>query len=173
MTRSIEEARAYQRNYYKENKAKCQAYQREYQEKYRNDEEAMAKKREYMKNYNKTYMPIWLSKEGNKEKRKEYVRKYQSKNKEKLKVYSKNYYSKPKGKKIMRIANWRQIGIEDEDLDLVYEIYVKETKCWICDKKFKNARERHLDHCHTTGEIRYICCRDCNLHILTNNQDKE
>ena len=36
----------------------------------------------------------------------------------------------------------------------------------ICDNEFKDSRDRHLDHDHETGEVRYICCRTCNLYIL-------
>jgi hypothetical protein len=170
MSRTIEEIREYARNYYYNNREKCKAYQKEYQEKYRQNEEAMAKKSAYMKEYNKKYMAVWGQIPENKEKRKQYVKNYQLKNKEKIREYQKEYYNQPKGKKIMRIANWRQIGIKDIDLDSVYEIYKNEKNCWICDKKFKNGKERHLDHCHITGEIRYICCRNCNINLLSNLQ---
>ncbi len=170
MGRTLEEAREYQRNYYKNNKEKVKAYQREYQEKYRQNEEAMAKKSKYMREYNKKYLPEWFKNPVNFEKRKQYIKKYHLKNKEKIREYQKEYYKQPKGRKLMRMANWRQIGIKDTDLDSVYDIYVNETNCWICDKKFKDARERHLDHCHETGEIRYICCRTCNITLLSNQQ---
>tara|TARA_R100000700_G_C3177825_1_gene153207 strand:+ start:2871 stop:3386 length:516 start_codon:yes stop_codon:yes gene_type:complete len=170
MGRTLEEAREYQRNYYYKNREKVKAYQKEYQEKYRQDPEAMARKSAYMKEYNKKYMAVWGQKPENKEKRKKYIKKYHLKNKSKIREYQKEYYKQPKGKKMMRMANWRQIGIIDKDLDLVYDVYINETNCWICDKKFKNARERHLDHCHDTGEIRYICCRNCNITLLSNSQ---
>jgi hypothetical protein len=172
MGMSLTQKREYRRKYYQKNKERCQKYQKEYQEKYRQNEEAMKRKKEYMKEYIKNYAPKWHSKPENKEKRKGYMKKYQEKNKERLKQYQKDYYSTPKGRKMMRIANWKQIGIEDEDLNSVYDVYIKEKTCWICGCEYKKRRERHLDHDHQTGEIRYICCRSCNINLLANAQEK-
>ena len=69
-------------------------------------------------------------------------------------------------KKSMRISDWKRNGIIDEDLSAVYDYYKKETKCMICFKEYKNSKDRHLDHDHDTGEIRYICCNNCNINFL-------
>jgi hypothetical protein len=34
--------------------------------------------------------------------------------------------------------------------------------CAICKCEFQNERKTHVDHCHTTGEIRGILCSHCN-----------
>ena len=83
--------------------------------------------------------------------------------------YFKEYNQTSKGKKSMMINSWKQSGIIDEDLYAVYDYYVKETNCWICQNKFKDSRDRHLDHDHLSGEIRYICCRNCNTGLLREN----
>ena len=173
MAKTLAELREYQKAYYAKNREKVKEYQREYQKKYRGDKEAMDRKAKYMREYNKTYMPLWNSKPENKEKRKKYLRKYWEKNYEKLKKYSREYYQTPRGHKITRINNWKQIGIRDQDLSAVYDIYIKEKHCWICGNEYTKRKERHLDHDHDTGEIRYICCRSCNINILSNNQSEE
>lgn len=34
--------------------------------------------------------------------------------------------------------------------------------CMICGKIFESGKEKHVDHCHSTGVIRGILCRSCN-----------
>ena len=36
-------------------------------------------------------------------------------------------------------------------------------RCKICGKKLDMGRHTHIDHCHTTGKVRGILCRGCNL----------
>ena len=73
-------------------------------------------------------------------------------------------------KKLYKINNWKQLGIVDGDLKAVYDTYIKEKNCWICDKEFLSNRHRHLDHDHFTGEIRYICCPKCNAMLADKYQ---
>lgn len=160
---------AYQKAYYIKNIDKCKAYQREYQKEYRKDVEKMDKKREYMREYNKKYSKIY--REKNPEKYKLYIKNYQLKNKERLKEYQKSYNHTLKGKKGMRIANWKQIGVQDTNYSELYDFYIKQNNCWICNEKFKNSKARHLDHDHETGEVRYICCVSCNTTILSNKNN--
>ena len=69
-------------------------------------------------------------------------------------------------KKSIRIAGWKRNGIIDEDLSAVYEYMLDETHCMVCFKEYKDSLNRHLDHNHETGEIRYICCQNCNNNFL-------
>lgn len=34
--------------------------------------------------------------------------------------------------------------------------------CAICKSPFRNAKDTHVDHCHSTGAIRGILCMECN-----------
>jgi hypothetical protein len=82
------------------------------------------------------------------------------------KEVKKKYTSSPKGQKSNRINNWKFMGIIDEDLSAVYDYMLDETNCMICFKEYKNTKDRCLDHDHETGEIRYICCNNCNVNFL-------
>lgn len=37
--------------------------------------------------------------------------------------------------------------------------------CAVCESTFKNAKDTHIDHCHTTGAVRGILCHRCNTGI--------
>ena len=74
--------------------------------------------------------------------------------------------------KTYKISRWKQQGIIDNDYDLLYEYFIKETNCMICYKIFNkdiiNDR-RCLDHNHyitDDNNVRYICCNYCNLNII-------
>ena len=86
--------------------------------------------------------------------RKEYIRNWEKNNPEKKHRYN-------------VIATWKYRGIIDNDFNSLYEYFLKETHCWICDKEYKKRSDKVLDHCHETGEPRYIVCRGCNSYLLS------
>ena len=45
---------------------------------------------------------------------------------------------------------------------MILMIFMRATHCDLCDKQFKNTKDRHLDHCHETGHFRKIVCNMCN-----------
>ena len=66
--------------------------------------------------------------------------------------------------KRIRISNWKNKGVKCDNFDELYYIYMKTLNCSHCGKEFKNSRDRHLDHNHSTGLFRAIVCRKCNTH---------
>ena len=46
-----------------------------------------------------------------------------------------------------------------EEISMLYT----HKNCMICESKFKDSRDRHIDHCHDSGNIRGILCRSCNV----------
>tara|TARA_R110002012_G_scaffold265573_1_gene448958 strand:+ start:48 stop:410 length:363 start_codon:yes stop_codon:yes gene_type:complete len=111
---------------------------------------------------------------------KEYTKKYNES--DKCKAQRKQYLASDKGKakrkkyqdehpEMMTISRWKFRGVIDTDFDLLYDYYIKQTNCMICDIKFKDTRDRHLDHDHITGEVRYICCQKCNNVMLGSRYD--
>ena len=61
------------------------------------------------------------------------------------------------------ICHWKHKGIINENLEEIYETYIKTMNCTHCGKEFRNTKERHLDHCHETGLFRKIVCHRCNV----------
>ena len=111
-------------------------------------------------------------------KNKDKVKAYRDKNKDKINESSRNHYIKNKDRKhelgkIWRsnnrdkesIIRWKSYGIITTDWDNVYDVYINTTNCDYCNKKFKDSKDRQLDHDHSitdNNNIRGILCRVCN-----------
>jgi hypothetical protein len=135
----------------------------------------MGKRTEYHKQYFKQY------KIDNKEKIKQYAKQYNIDNKKQKAEDNKQYYLDNKEKlkqyhinnpKVKIISQWKRLGIIDDDWDGLYDYFIKETNCWICDKVYNKHNKmdlRCLDHDHDITDdnnIRYICCGYCNINII-------
>ena len=70
----------------------------------------------------------------------------------------------PKRHKYFTIYKWKYRGVIHNDFNILYEEYINTFNCHHCHKEFITNRNRHLDHCHITGEFRYIVCCACNTH---------
>ena len=119
-------------------------------------ERAIRSKKECQKRY----------REKHKEKDQQRHKKYREENKDKIRARQKEYEkTSPIYYKKYIICGWKQKGIIDDDYDLLFEVYKKETHCWLCGKEYVKRNDKHLDHDHGTGEPRYICCRSCNTKL--------
>jgi len=110
--------------------------------------------------------------------RKEYQRQYYLKNKakflcdkEKRKEYKKKYDITSNGKKSNSKRDWKKRGLDMDTFYYVYPIYLNATHCERCGVKF-NAKSKQtikcMDHCHSTGMFRNVICGRCNLNVIPN-----
>jgi len=118
----------------------------------------------------------------NREKRKEQINQYNNMHREEKADYDKQYNidnaeeikkqqkqwridNPAKVKKYNTMGNWKHKGMIG-DLSFIYDnYYLPATNCWVCNKIFKNTRDRCCDHDHsiTDGENwRQILCNKCN-----------
>ena len=94
--------------------------------------------------------------------RKEWLAKQTPEKKAELARKNKEYRKTPAGLKMNRVSTWKSNGIISDDWNATYERYINTKLCECCNNKFKSSMDKHLDHCHQTGKVRYVLCRNCN-----------
>lgn len=93
------------------------------------------------------------------------VRKHQEANREKLNAKMKARYHadeafRAKRRKSGRAAQLRKYGLTQDGYRDMLD--AQGGGCAICTKSFRVAI-MHVDHCHATGKVRGILCRQCNV----------
>ena len=122
--------------------------------------------------------------EKNKEKiaeyNEEYMKEYYEKNKEKILEKQREYFETENGKKSKRshtIRCWKKRGLIVDDYNIIYDRWLISEKCEMCDKEYKMTKGGYLNKCmehnHTTGEFRSICCNSCNTKMLYLDEEKK
>lgn len=123
----------------------------------------MAKTKESIAKYNKEYFArpevIARAKERNakpehKERRRQYKKTQRGKEAEKR--YKKNNWEKDAPLRRKKLL-WRY-GLTLEEYDVLNNKY--DSRCHICLNK--TEQKLHVDHCHTTKQVRGLLCGSCN-----------
>jgi len=85
--------------------------------------------------------------------------------KEKIKEYNKQYKHTPKGIKKNRNSQWKKNGLKEskEFIDKIYNEYLNSKECQLCGESYTKNNIKNMEHCHSTGKFRNICCKRCNL----------
>ena len=88
-------------------------------------------------------------------------KKYNEKNKEQITSWQKEYYENNK-EYIAAKTREKKYGISPEDYDTMLK--EQDNKCKICLVSFTTLKPQliHVDHCHTTNQIRGLLCVYCN-----------
>ena len=106
--------------------------------------------------------------EENKEQISQRYKEYYNQNKEQISQQQKQYNKTPERVKARRIKDWKRLGVICDDMDGLYEHYIKTTHCDECEVELTydtitTATTKCLDHCHETGMFRNILCHSCNI----------
>jgi len=123
------------------------------------------KNKEKIKEQRKESDKRYAQSEKGKETRQKY--KQSEKGKEQVKKIQEEYRLTEAGKKSFRISGWKQMKVNCDDWDELYEYY---KNCWECENcgveliegNYGNNK-RCLDHCHITGKFRNVLCHYCNV----------
>ena len=94
--------------------------------------------------------------------------------KEEKNEYNKWYNQTPKGKKTHKMSDWKRRGLiwtTQEEIDEIYNRYLNSKYCeiFVCSKEYKNSKDKHMDHCHTTHKFRNVVCQSCNVKMRYDN----
>ena len=95
---------------------------------------------------------------------KSYQQQYYLKNKQKIIERSKEWAKNNKEKRSIIARNShikKKYGLTTEDEQALK--LTQNNKCAICNNVLGIGNDTHIDHCHTTGKIRGILCRYCNV----------
>lgn len=143
------EKREYDKQYYRDNQEECRQYNREYHLNHAANIRSR-KKRHRLNNIEKE-----LQREANN----------RSNNREKIRDNNKRYYVKNKERVLKRkkINNLKKYGLSVEEMRRLY--ISQGGLCPICENKLEKRSRAAIDHNHTTGQIRQLLCRTCNLLI--------
>jgi len=103
---------------------------------------------------------------ANKDKIKEIDKRFRAKHSAKLKTDKTSWVSKnrEKYKRIGRKYNLKQYGLTEHDYDSI--LANQNYQCLTCKTPIEKLRgPLHVDHCHSTGKVRGLLCRSCNVAI--------
>lgn len=121
----------------------------------------------------KEYNKLWRQK--NPDKIKESAKKYRERNKDKLKKAQTLYREK-----INYHKNWHLKNRYGINLEVYKELLIKQNGvCAICknpetsETNRGTLRQLAVDHCHTTGKVRGLLCRNCNVSLGMLKENKE
>ena len=110
--------------------------------------------------------------EENPERAKESDKNYRENNPEKIKESQKKFIlNNPENhKKSNKKKSWKQLGLNMEHFEEIYEIYMITTHCDICEVELTEGKKmtkttKCMDHSHITGEFRNIVCCSCNCSL--------
>jgi len=93
----------------------------------------------------------------NKDRIAEYGKEYRKANPEKGAIRAKKYWENNKYK--CEMARIKKIfGLSQQDYEQL--LFSQQGLCCICNTQLENL---NIDHCHTTGKIRGLLCKECNL----------
>jgi uncharacterized membrane protein len=113
--------------------------------------------------YNPIKYKEWYYK--NKEKKRNYARKYYELHREEKIRYAKEF--RIKNPTAWRISHRKRIyGVTNEDVNKM--VLEQENKCAICSVYFhpkEKNRKMSIDHCHIKNKVRGLLCNKCNISL--------
>ena len=98
-------------------------------------------------------------------------RAWRAKNLEKARANCRKWHSK--NSSTQKLYKLRRSYGENAPEHLIQQLSKQNNLCAICANPFVSSRDTHLDHNHTTGQLRGALCSHCNVGIGNLNDDVE
>lgn len=76
------------------------------------------------------------------------------------------YLDREKGLAAVRRCKWIERGVDPVEAELLFQ---NKKRCAIC----KRTNKLHVDHCHSSGNLRGVLCQKCNMALGLLNDDVE
>lgn len=129
-------------------------------------------KEEHERELNRKRVAAWLARPGNKERNRAKTKAWGLANPERKRALKSKWLRSPRGKMSQRRSRLRNYyGITLDQWNVLFD--TQGMACAGCGVDTPGARDWHTDHCHTTGAVRGILCRGCNLalgHVCDNSE---
>jgi len=184
----------YNKQYRIKNRDKLLEKEKEYRDKKKNDEEYKEKRKDIVKKHYdkmKEENPELLKhkQKNSYQKRKKYhaeyyknrrndeewieekkiiCKQYKKNNSEKIAIKAKAYKKTFNGKKNHKVSEWKtKSGLKEElwRVNLIFARWYYSPRCELCLKPYKNDKQRCMEHHHSSGHFRHICCVSCNNYL--------
>ncbi len=108
------------------------------------------------------------------EARRLYNKQWRANNRERMRQKALDYYYANKDSMSRKSAAWSKANpdrVKSNDLKRMYGIDLdqfytlletQQSRCAICSIAFTTTKDAHVDHCHTTNQVRGLLCGNCN-----------
>lgn len=83
--------------------------------------------------------------------------------------WSRTNYKKKKPLTRRFINAKNHYGISEED----FKVMMKRKACEICKEPFQSSKDKNIDHCHNTDDIRGLLCGSCNKMLGYSKDDRK
>jgi len=163
------------KEYYQKNKEKILARQKKKREE--NIDEARKKQREYYHNNKKSQSARMKEyHENNREKLLQKQHQYRKDNIDVIREKEREYKKTFNGIMTRRISSWKyQAGLKEtpERKVLIFYRWYYSKKCELCLKPYKTPNQKCMEHHHSSGHFRSICCSSCNSYFAKMDRKKQ
>ena len=59
------------------------------------------------------------------------------------------------------VSAWKHRGLIHDDYNALYQAYIYATNCELCQREFKNSKDRQMNRNRANGEFRNFICGSC------------
>ena len=164
--------KAYDKHRNEVNKEKNKKYREELRKKNPNIYKEQYEKR---KQYNKQYYQEKRKNEDWIEEQKIKCNEYKKNNKKTLAEYTREYRKSYNGCRAHKFGDWKKNNLKmtDDEYSKIFDRWYSSVKCELCNEEYNKKNQKCMDHHHSSGSFRNICCNKCNIKLANVDRQKD